>query len=282
MPTVIITGAGGFLGSNLGAFFLNKGWHVKALVHYLNSTPTDAVSYYQYELEREPDISVFNNCDCIIHCAYAKQSKGIDAYSVNVKGTEKLIVASRKAGVQKTIFISSISSKEDALSVYGKQKYACEKLFNPDDDLIIRPGLIIGNGGMFAKMKEYLQKSRIVPLISGGNQPMQVINANDLCEAIFLSLQKNLSGTYCLASNESLTYKEFYSLLCNQLGRKPIFISIPYSFLYFFLTVAESLSIRLAITRENLLGLKMQTRLVTIPDLEKIGISLKPPEEIIV
>jgi nucleoside-diphosphate-sugar epimerase len=286
MNKVVITGANGFLGSFLCNYFQKKNWNVTALAHRFplgNSAPQEEsggkVRYHLFNLSQPPDEEILENTDCLIHCAYAKASKGSTNFSLNAEGTKRLLQLSRNCGVKKNIFISSLASQEDALSVYGRQKYACEQFFRQPGDLILRPGLIIGNGGLYGQMRSYLKKSRFLPLISGGTQAMQTIQINELANTIELCIQNNVSGTFSLASTEKLTYKEFYRILCSNLQVKPVFISIPYSILYAFLSLSETLKIPLPVNRENLLGLKKMTYINTGADLAKMGIQLKSFKE---
>ena len=270
MKTVVISGANGFIGSQLVSHFNDQGWTVRALIHNPAKHPISGVAYNIYNLGDTVQESFFKEGDCFIHCAYAKNS-----YELNVKGTEHLLAMSKKCGVKKNIFISSLSSKEDALSIYGKQKWACEKLYNQPDDLILRFGMVLGNGGLFGQMRKYLKKKNNIPLISGGQQPIQSVYIKDLLGVISTCIEKNISGTLSVASAEKLTYKEFYTLLCQSLNSLPAFTSVPYGLLYFFLSASETLGIKLAISRENLLGLKKQEYVDTSADLKRIGIELK-------
>jgi len=281
MSRIVITGANGFLGSTLCSYFSQKGWTVKALVHHIPASRIAGVTYYQFDLLQEPEQSIFKGADYFIHCAYAKAAKGMDAFTVNIEGTKKLLATSRKCNIKQNIFISSLAAREDALSVYGKQKFAAEKLFNHPNDLILRPGLILGKGGLFGQMRTYLQKSKLIPLISGGNQPMQTIYVNEVAQAIELCIQKNISGTLSLATPETLSYKEFYQLLCKSLNAKPVFVSLPHGLLFAGLTITETIGIPLPINRENLLGLKKITHTDTKADLDRIGIQLKSCEEVL-
>jgi nucleoside-diphosphate-sugar epimerase len=274
MPTVVITGANGFIGSYLVSFFTNKGWKVKALVHNMPQQSLTGVEYHLHNLLSAPDEKVFQDVDYFIHCAYAKGD-----FELNVTGTKQLLEMSRKCGVKKNIFISSISSIENALSVYGKQKWACEKLLEVSKDLIIRPGLVLGDGGLFGQMREYLKTKQTIPLISGGTQPMQTVFINDLAECIFTCMDKNLRGVFTIASEEKTLYKEFYTLLCSTLNTKPKFVSVPYGLFYFMLSISESIGIKLPVSRENLLGLKQLKYVDTTEDLKKIGITLKNARE---
>ena len=274
MPTVVITGANGFLGSYLVAFFSGKGWKVRALVHNMPPQVISGVEYHLYNLLAAPQQEVIDGADCVIHCAYAPND-----FDINVKGTTQLLDVSRKSGVRKNIFISSISARESVLSVYGKQKWTCEKLYTQPNDLILRPGLILGNGGLFGQMREYLKKKKLIPLIQGGIQPLQTIYIGDLAEVIGASIEKDTSGLYTIASPEKITYKDFYILLCSTLKTNARFVPVSYSLLYLPLAISETIGITLPVSRENLLGLKSLKYVDTTMDLSRLGIRLKTCEE---
>ncbi len=274
MPTVVITGANGFLGSYLVDFFVTKGWKVRALVHNMPKEINKGVEYHLYNLLAKPEQKILEGADSVIHCAYAPGD-----FNANVNGTKNLVEQSRKCGVKKNIFISSISANGNALAVYGKQKWACEKFYDQPNDLILRPGLILGNGGLFGQMKTYLQKKKLIPLIEGGNQPLQTVYIGNLAEVIYTSIEKNTNGTYTIASPEKLSYKDFYIQLCSTLNVSPTFVSVPHGLLYFCLFISETIGIKLPISRENLLGLKQLKYIDTTTDLNRLGTELKTCSE---
>jgi len=273
MPTVVITGANGFVGSYLVTFFIEKGWNVKALVHHMPQLPIAGVDYQKFDLNNVTGEGKFPEGDYLIHCAYAK-----DSFEQNTTGTSKMLKLSRSL-IKKHIFISSISAAENGKSIYVRQKWACEKLFNKPNDLIIRPGLVLGNGGLFGQMKTYLQKKNLIPLIDGGKQPLQIVYIHDLAEAIFSCIHKDLSGTLTIASPEKILYRDFYSMLAVALNRLPTYMRVYYWQLYFLLSITESLGLKLAVSRENLRGLKQLKYIDTTEDLKKIGMTLKTCRE---
>ena len=279
MSKVVITGANGFVGSYLCNYFAQKGWQTNALVHKQPEKPITGVNYFTYELSEPVPQAAFEGAEYFIHCAFAKIELRHDAFEVNVEGTERLLKMSQQCAIKKNIFISSVSSKEDALSIYGKQKFVCESLFKKPNDLILRLGLVLGDGGLFKQMRNYLQKGRFIPLISGGKQPMQTIHIADLALAIDKCIEKNLSGLMPLASSEKITTKEFYRILCKSLGTSPIFIYLPFGLFFAFLSIPETFGFMLPVTRENLLGLKKLTYVDTSETIAKISIRIKNCEE---
>src|SRR5215831_17467091 len=170
VPTVIITGAAGFIGSHLVTHFVTQRWKIIAFVRTVPERTLPTVQYVKYDLNDSVEERVFSGADFLVHCAYIEGN--IDG---NIHGVRRLLAASRRHTLKRNIFISSISAHEAALSQYGKQKFLCEKLFDSAVDTIVRPALVLGHGGLFQRMSEYLQKGRRIPLIDGGRQPMQTV-----------------------------------------------------------------------------------------------------------
>jgi nucleoside-diphosphate-sugar epimerase len=269
--TILITGAGGFIGSSLVDYFSNKGWRVYALVHKINvsartplkrrgevySSYDTNIHYLKYDLEKGvSDESVYVDVDYIIHCAYVKSESNSNAFEINTKGSKRLLELSRKYDVKRNIFLSSMSADENASSIYGKQKYEIEKLFNAGQDTIVRPGLVIGNGGLLKSMIKFIKNRKLIPLVSGGKQPVQTIYIDDLILALDKIIEKNLQGTFTIASPDVITYKEFYNEVCKAFNLNAKFISIPYRLFYTVIAFAEALKIELAVSKDSLKGLK--------------------------
>ena len=283
-PSVIITGANGFIGSNLVKHFYEKGWRVLALVHNLPTLKLTGVEYYQYDLSTSIDEAIFDKADYLIHCAYikydSKASKAsIDSNQININGAKQLISLSKKHRLKHNIFLSSMSAQPEAESNYGKQKFALEKFFVGENDLVIRPGLVLGSGGLFYQMSDFIKKNKLIPLISGGKQPLQTVFIDDLILAIDRAIQKNISGNYTVAEPTAVSYQEFYQALCEKLKIDARFVSVPYFLVDLGVTFFSLLKIRLPITKENLLGLKTLKAVDVTKDLNKFGLTVRSYKE---
>ncbi|KAF0249176.1 MAG: NAD-dependent epimerase/dehydratase, partial [bacterium] len=115
-PIVIITGANGFIGSNLVKHFYEKGWRVLALVHNLPTLKLTGVEYHKYDLSTSIDETIFDKADYLIHCAYIKYDSkaSIDSNQININGTKQLISLSKKYRLKHNIFLSSMSAQPEA------------------------------------------------------------------------------------------------------------------------------------------------------------------------
>jgi len=211
----------------------------------------------------------------VIHCAYGTRHRDLEeARRVNDLGTRRLLAASRAASVRKFVFISSQSAHEGALSYYGRSKLALEGLLGPDD-LIIRPGLVLGGGeaGLFARMSETMRGARVVPLFGGGRQPLQTVHVDDLCDAITTAVERDLGGVLTIAEPEPIEMRAFLRALAARLGRRPLFVPFPITPALALLRLIEAVRLPFPVSSENLLGLRQMQRSETASDLRKVGVS---------
>jgi nucleoside-diphosphate-sugar epimerase len=273
-PVIVITGANGFLGSQLVKHFAGKGWIVRALVRdpkkYTNSAQ---LAYMAYDMNEPVNKTIFEGADYLVHAAYVKQSRQCpDAMQINITAAKRLLAASRSHRLKKNIFISSMSAHKDAVSVYGKQKQAIEKLFNQTNDICLRPGLIVGAGGIVQTMVDFMKSKHMVPLIAGGKQPVQLISLQDVVKAVDHALGRPVHGTFTVAHPQVITYKEFYQLVSQRLHIAVVFVPAPYYLLLGGLTIASKLPLNLGIEPDNLRGLKKLQAVDTHKDLEQLAI----------
>ena len=266
--TIAISGATGFIGSQLCAYFVQQDYRVIGFCRNIPSPGVHGVEYRFFSLEKNPDANLFKDATVFIHCAYLKGKK---AKSINIEGTKQLLQASRSAGVKKNIFFSSMSAYADALSAYGQQKFELEKEFSGKDDAFIRPGLVIGNGGVFLEMVKHIKTKRIIPLIDGGNQPLFTIHISDVLKAIEIIVTKNLNGKITVAEPLPVLYKEFYKDVAETLNKKVFMVNISYSLLDKIFSFTKLLGIKTGIGKENLLGLKGLRMFDFSKDIEKLG-----------
>ena len=267
---IIISGAGGFIGSALADYFSKKGWNVTGLVKSTPSKLIPGLKYVPFDLSRELNESIFEGADFFVHCAYVKNN-----IEENISGTKRLLKASRKYNIKKNIFLTSFSGLPDAVSNYGKQKFEIEKLFTTAKDCIVCPGVVIGHGGLFRQMSEHISKGKWIPLIGGGNQPLQPIWINDLAQIIEKICLDDRSGRFVVADPAAIPYKEFFAAISAKQGIRPKFISVPFFVINALLYVSELFGIKLPVARENMLGLKNMKVRNTVSDLDKLGVSLK-------
>src|SRR3982751_3842717 len=93
-PTIIITGAGGYLGAELAQYCVSLGWTVIGLVRDPKRYSLPGVRYKAYDLAQELDENIFKGADYLVHTAYVKYDRDPpDALRINVQGAERLVAA---------------------------------------------------------------------------------------------------------------------------------------------------------------------------------------------
>jgi nucleoside-diphosphate-sugar epimerase len=282
-PRVAITGANGFLGTALVNHFAGRGWHVRALVRIPSKQQPQAnVEYVAYDLSQPVADQTLKNVDYLIHAAYLRQmSKSDAAFDVNVQGAQNLLTASRSNKLKKNVFISSMSAHNGAESVYGLQKLHIEGLFSGSKDINIRPGLIIGNGGLAKDLTQFMKKRHAVPVIGGGRQPLQVVSIDNLVLTIEKALTSSLLGTFTVAHPRVYTYKDFYRKLAQYLQVRVLFVPLPYAFMLCMFKIASALHLSLSVNEDNLIGLKNLIAVDTKRDLKRLNVTLDNLEDIL-
>src|SRR3989442_295631 len=290
--TMLVTGATGFIGSRLAALALARGYSVKTLTRsdWSGSPSVPAELRYFGSLPDEIPEESLQAVRVVVHCAAIADPDEESASAVNVQGTMRLARLARESGVRTFIFLSSQSARPNALSAYGKSKYAAERALMDMDGLnviILRPGLVTGTGnrGLFQNMSRMVETLPLVPLLGGGKSIVQPIHIDDLCEAIFrrderaLELQKRILH---LGDPHGVSLGQFLQIIAEvRLGRRRVMVPIPLEPLASGLRLTENLGIRLSINSSNLKGLKLVEKMETEADLAELSLTLRPIDEMV-
>ena len=272
-----ITGAGGFLGSTLARRLAAGGAEVAALSRSRADIP--GTRWHHYELsDASIDPAALEGADVVVHAAFSAAGAGPELEKLNYDAALRLRDAARKKGAR-FIFISSMSAHEEAASAYGRAKWAIEKALDPAD-AIVRPGLIVGPGGLYARMLGQLRGAPVIPLFYGGGQPVQVIGVDDAAEGIGRVAARRETGAFNLALPQPLTIRELYGRMLAAAGLNRPILPLPGGPALLAVKFCEKLGLRLPITSENLLGLKHLRRFETAGSLARLGLALAPLDEL--
>ena len=255
-PTIAITGANGFIGKYLVDFFQKRGYKVLALIRHFQEDDNKGALYRYFDLAAPVNDLDLAGCDILIHCAYVKKNNDENSDFINIYGTQSLYGLSKIAGVGKFIFISSLSAHEKAASHYGQVKLKIESMLDDSKDLILKPGLVLGKGGLFGSILKIIRNSRILPLIDGGRQNIQGIDIEDLAECIRVAVDNDITGKYALVADQEFTLINIAQTIANKIKRKIRFVSIPYWLANFVLSFFDVVHLSLPVNKENLLGLR--------------------------
>lgn len=271
---ILITGADGFLGSRLLARMRREGWDAAGLVRNPSTKQLPAGEYFHYAFPAEIDPQAFASpVDVLIHCAFAMRDFAL--YHQNRQAAAFL----HRQPAGRMVFISSMSAHEAAESRYGREKLHIEGMMNPARDASIRPGFIIGNGGVFRQLARSIQSAPAIPLFYGGGQPIQTVWVDDVCDAVAAIVRKNAAGLFKVAEREPVRIGDFYKTVAAKLGLKKTALPLPGTPALWALRGAEALGLKLPMHSDNLLGLKQLIRYDVTADLRALEIDPTPMTE---
>ena len=112
---ILITGAAGFIGSNLAARLLKEGYQVAGidnLAYGLRENVPDGVEFHERDIRDSGIYSLFEGIDAVFHlaaknCISDCQADPIETADINVTGTVIVFEAARRAEVRKIIYAES-------------------------------------------------------------------------------------------------------------------------------------------------------------------------------
>ena len=237
---ILVTGGAGYLGSVLSRKLLDKGYQVRLIdaLWYGKESIEDLIPNKNFELIQNDirnlvvTVKALKDVDAVIHLA---SIVGMPASSIEPKSSEEINYLATKNiaelcqlhNISTYIFASTCSvygsqpetlitekSPTDPLDFYAKQKYLSERATGwlNKAPTILRFGTLFGSS---PRMRFDLVINRFIAqaikegkvTVFGGSQYRPFLHVSDASDAIIFSLEKNLTGTYNVVS-ENLTIKQ--------------------------------------------------------------------------
>jgi len=263
--TVVVTGASGFIGGALTAHLARAGYRVRALSRASAGPSSAGVMHLRYALD-EPLGDALAGARAVVHAAFTDRAP-TDAPDPNLVGVRILLDAARASGA-KPIFLSSFSAHDDAISSYGRSKLALERRFDQPGDVVLKLGLVVGDGGVFARMRTAAAGRALLP-VPGAGKPLQVVAVEDVCRAVEHAIADDLGGTFWLATPDPVPMRDLYRVLADPGTR---LVPLPLAPLHLAARVARRLGIALPFTVDNVAGLMRMRAHPTRSDLARLRI----------
>lgn len=183
--TIAVTGGTGFVGQALLDLAGKQKVDVRALAR--KAQPDRAgVSWISGDLDNRTALArLMQGAEAVIHVAGLVNTPDPAEFErCNVAGTLNVIEAALAAGVQRFVFVSSLSAREPDLSQYGASKARAEKLVRASglDWTTVRPPAIYGPRD--AEMFELFRSARwgVVPVPKDGRASL--IHVDDLARLL--------------------------------------------------------------------------------------------------
>jgi len=266
----LITGGAGFLGINLVRYLFSKGHQIASLdiVQFDYKDMNDKIEIFTGDIrDKAIVVKAVKGRDIIVHSAAALPLyKPEDIFSTDVDGTRNMLEAAKNAGIKRFIHISSTavygipdhhplmeSDRLDGVGPYGKAKILaeeeCLKFRNEGMCVpILRPKSFIGPErlGVFDLLYDWALDGRSFPMIGNGKNRYQLLDVEDLCEAIYLCAtldEKIVNDTFNIGAKEFTTMREDYQAVMDKAGYGKKIKSLPEKPIIFTLRVLEAMKL---------------------------------------
>jgi nucleoside-diphosphate-sugar epimerase len=240
----LITGGAGFLGINMVRYLLARGHAVTSLdIAPFDYPERDQICEVRGDIRDRAKVDeAMQGIDIVIHSAAALPLYSAeDIFSTDIDGTRNVIDSAHQHGVQRFIQVSSTAvygipdhhplyedDKLDGVGPYGKAKIAAEEVCLEYRRKgmcvpIIRPKSFIGPErlGVFALFYDWAKDGHGFPMIGSGNNRYQLLDVEDLCDAIYLCATlepARVNDTFNIGAREFTTMKEDYQAVLDAAG----------------------------------------------------------------
>jgi nucleoside-diphosphate-sugar epimerase len=182
---------------------------------------------------------------------------------VNVEGSRQLFESADRAGVERILFISSISAFAGARSAYGQSKLRVERMvFDRRGGVVIRPGLVwgAGPGGMFGALTKQVESGSMIPMIGSGRYPQYLVHEDDLGDAIRKAVAGGLkvSAPITVANEVPWLLRDLIKDIARKQEKKVTLLPVPWPAVYAGLKAAELMGAKLNFRSDSVLSLVFQ------------------------
>jgi nucleoside-diphosphate-sugar epimerase len=251
---VLVTGGAGFLGINLIRYLHERGHECVSLdiADFDYPDMKDKITIVKGDI-RDPKAveRAMEGVDQVVHTAAALPLyPADDIYTTDVVGTRTLLEEALKRKIDRFVMISSTAvygipdhhplyenDKLIGVGPYGQAKiqaemvcleYRAKGLTVP----IIRPKSFIGPErlGVFALFYDWAYTGHNFPVLGSGKNRYQLLDVEDLCEAIYLTLTlpaEKVNDTFNIGAKVFTTLKRDYQAVLDAAGHGKKIIPIP-------------------------------------------------------
>ncbi|MGB5745977.1 MAG: SDR family oxidoreductase [Desulfobacterales bacterium] len=264
MPSVLITGANGFIGKAFCRKMLAEGWHVQGAIRSLskkNALPPGVDSVEIGSIDSETDWrSALDGIDVVVHLAarvHAMDGSSADPIieyrKINVDGTKHLAQIANSKEVRRFVYVSSIkvNGEERAdpyteadhpspADPYGISKFEAEQeLRNIADKtglevVILRPPLVYGPEvkANFLQLIKLINRGIPLPLARVKNHRSMIFLGN-LVDALFTCAThpRAVGNIFLVSDGKDISTPELILKISSAFGKPSRLFALPPGFL---------------------------------------------------
>jgi dihydroflavonol-4-reductase len=309
----LVTGATGFVGAAVARALLKDNWQVSALAR--KSSDRRNVEKLPLQVV-EGDLAdpaslerALVDCQALFHVAADYRLGAPDPqqlYQTNVEGTRNILEASRRAGVERVVYTSSVATvgipadgsagREDTpvgiadmIGHYKRSKFLAEQVVREAARsgapvIIVNPSTPIGPGDV-----KPTPTGQIVVDAATGRMPayvdtgLNIVHVDDVAAGHLLAFHHGTPGERYILGGQDMTLREILFEIAALVGRKPPRVRLPTAVVMPIAYIAEGVA---RVTgrpgRITLEGVRMSRKIMFFSSEKaqrELGYTWRPPTE---
>jgi uncharacterized protein YbjT (DUF2867 family) len=212
---ILLTGASGFIGSNIATALDKAGHRVK---------PISRRHGIDFSRLQNPDdwLPHLEGIDAVINSVGIIGESGDQRFdALHHRAPAALFRACRQTGLRRALQISALGADETAFSAYHLSKRAADDCLRglDLDWFVLRPSLIYGRGGKSAALFMRLASLPMIPVIGDGRQDLQPVHISDVVATVLTCLTSTESRkTLDIVGDETFTFAEWLQTMRHALS----------------------------------------------------------------
>jgi len=286
---ILVTGAGGFIGTRVVHELRARDRDVRALVR----SPARAGTLASWDVElvagdvTDPASlrSAAAGCEAAVHLVSILTGSNADFDRVMVQGTRNVVDAAREAGAGRLVLMSAIGVDAAGASgiPYFDAKREMERAVRESglEFVILRPSFVFGDGGALRTFLRLARRAPVTPIVGDGSQRIQPVWVDDVARAVAESLERPEAAgrTLELGGPEVVTWNELWARLKRAARVRRPSVHVPFSVMRVQATLLEKLPDP-PLTRDQLRMLQAGDNVVTGEDAAAVlGLELVALDE---
>jgi nucleoside-diphosphate-sugar epimerase len=217
LSKIVVTGASGFIAKNLRKYLSEKNIDLISISRNDFKKFKSESRIISKDYDEKKLLQLIKNSDALIHLVgIGQQSVNSDYNMINTEFTQHIVNLSKKANIQKIVYLSGLGVSTKTTLGYFISKYNAENfIINSGlDYTIFRPSYIVGTDDMFTKYLKRQIKNGEINIPGSGTYSIQPIHISDVVKIIFEStLQPKFKNKIIdLVGPDFITFKKYVKL----------------------------------------------------------------------
>jgi NADH dehydrogenase len=267
---ILVTGATGFVGSEILRRASWRGWRVRGLARRPDRAEAlgrlPHVELFRGDVTDPGDLGeAMEGVTAVVHLVgiiVATSEQGFE--EAHVGGTRATLEAAARAGVPRFVHMSALGVPEGRdLTPYLRTKWEAEEAVRGSglSTTIFRPSLVFGRDSeLFGPLARVVRYSPVLPLPGGGRQRLQPVWVGDVAECFLQAarMERSPEPVYEVGGPEVLELREVVHAMAEAMGRRhPAIVPLPVRLLKGLAGIGEKLLPSPPVTADQLRMLEL-------------------------